>query len=188
MKFIKSILISLFSSIIVISTSVPAFAATNSEFIAKLKNVGADSNTITAATNYLNSHTVSSSNLDTAIAKITDVTTKYPTVKSMSDYNALSSSDQQVIASDVKATISALGASIVKNSNGSYTVQDSSGANVINYGSSATTIGSNYSGLTGAAANTTATNYGNSLVIGGALILLAAISILLFSRRRKHES
>lgn len=182
MKLSKKLLSLLVTATLVVGTSITAFAATNSDVITALKNAGADSNTITAATNYLNSHSVDAA---TAVNDINNLSAKYPSVKSAADYNNLSASDKQAFATDAKAVASDLGLTLTKNSDGSLTVKDSTGAVVETIGTTGTvTAGPNYSGQTGTAGNTTATNYGTILAVGAALAFAGAAGTAVVAKKK----
>lgn len=181
MKFNKKLLGAIVATSLVFGTSITAFAATNNEVITALTSAGADATTISAATTYLNNHSsISSSNLDSVIVDIKAVQAKG--VTSMAQYNALSTADKASVAADIKAAASELGITITKNANGTFTAVDSTGAVIETIGASTAGV-AGQSAVTGKAANTTATNYGNLLALG-TFIALAGASALVLSKKK----
>lgn len=183
MKFNKKLLSIIVATSLVFGTSVTAFAATNNEVITALTSAGADSATISTATSYLNSHSSSASSLDTVVSEIKAVQAKG--VTSLAQYNALSTADKAIVAADIKAAASALGITITKNADGTFTATDSTGTVIETIGTTGTTAGvAGQSAVTGQAANTTATSYGNLLALG-AFVAVAGAGALVFSKKKE---
>jgi phosphatidate phosphatase PAH1 len=183
MKFNKKLLSIIVATSLVFGTSVTAFAATNNEVITALTSAGADSTTISTATSYLNSHSSSASSLDTVVSEIKAVQAKG--VTSLAQYNALSTADKAIVAADIKAAASALGITITKNADGTFTATDSTGTVIETIGTTGTTAGvAGQSAVTGQAANTTATSYGNLLALG-AFVAVAGAGALVFSKKKE---
>lgn len=165
---IKRFFLILLTLLLCVATSFTVFASTTNDVISALQNSGISQSYINQAQTYFNNHSLSSTQLYEITKDINVVTSKG--VKTLSDYKKLSAADKTTVANSIKDAARVAGLSIVKNSDGSYSIVDCTGNGIVNLSSSG--IISNNSGNSGSASNTTATNYGNILALGSIFVII----------------
>lgn len=152
MKISKKLISLSIAALLIICTSITAFAAPKSVVGTKVNNAGKDissfvtkgSDVITTLTHahfvkyvsyaakYLGQHpSLAASSLQTVINDINDVHSKYPNVTSVADFKRLNAADKAVIKNDVTDAATALGLKVTKSANGSYVVIDSTTGSVV---------------------------------------------------------
>ncbi|MDT8718336.1 hypothetical protein IAI10_16845 [Clostridium sp. 19966] len=172
MKLRKGLFSAATAAALILGTSLPAFAATNSDVITALNNTGAAQSYVSEAQTYLNQHSVSAATLDTVVSNINAAA---PKIKAAGgDLSKLSAADKASVKSNILAAASALGLTANFEGGNKVVLKDSTGATVFSTDSSQPT---------GTSMAQTATNYGNLIAIGAFLIVAAAGSTVLMKKK-----
>lgn len=186
MKFNKKFLGAIVATSVIFGTSITAFASTSDDVISALRSDGASSAQVTQAQSYLNNNkSITSSQLSDVVSQINILSNAG--VKNITDYKKLQSTNPVLAAkvyASAKQIASDTSSKVVIASNGSVSIEGSNGNTLLSLnGANQTASISNSSAITGAAGNTTFTNYGNLLALGAVIAITGATGLTISKKK-----